>query len=104
EGGATLSGGYVERAPKETTMGDPYRLIADMPPKEKAPMDENTINFLLLKYLIMGVCALFLVGAGTCAYTSHDENKSHVDVEIQKVEAAKAERDRAMFDSMGRVP
>lgn len=66
-------------------------------------MDENTMNTLITKYLVLGVVSLACLGAGTCAFTTHDQSKASIEVESRKVDEAKAERDRAMFDSMSRA-
>ena len=79
---------------------DPYRTPAE---KQRTPMNEHERDALVTKYLVMGVLTLACLAAGTCSYTSHDEHAASVEVARQKTEEAKAERDRAMFDSMSKA-
>jgi hypothetical protein len=83
-------------------MNQPYRTPSER--QEDETMDENTMGTIICKYIVMGVVTAFLLGMGTCAYTTHVETRGRVDVEAHKEEAAKAERDRAMFEAMARNP
>ena len=80
-----------------------YRTPAERP-KEIEPMNDNEMMAHIVKYLVLGAAAGLLLGAGTCAYTTHDGNVASVTIEERKAEAAKAERDRAMFEGMNRAP
>ena len=81
-------------------MSQPYRIPGER--TEEKVMDENTRDTIIAKCVAAVIVAGLSLAAGTCAYTTHDETRGKVDVEIYKVEQAKADRDRAMFDSMSK--
>jgi hypothetical protein len=67
-------------------------------------MDKETMNTIIAKYVVIGIVALACLGASTCAYTEHEDNRAKVEVETCKMEAAKADRDKAMFEAMAKNP
>lgn len=101
---ASGSGSSDERITGNARGGSlsPYRVKAERP-KVVEPMDENTRDAIIVKALVVGAVLLASMALGTCAYVNHGEDQARVEVERYKADSVKAERDRAMFESMKRT-
>lgn len=79
----------------------PYRTPAERE-KEEMQMDSNTKEVHMFKYaMIAGIVVLFAC-LGACTFTQHDANMATIHIAEIGAAHAKADADKAMFDSMGR--
>jgi len=83
-------------------MGDPYRVPGER--NEDKIMDERTYIITIMRYAFFAIVALICAGSATIAYDSHESCRAKVEEAAHRMEAAKADRDRVMFEAMGKNP
>jgi hypothetical protein len=71
--------------------------------EREVKMDERDFTLLILKRVTVGIIASILLISGADYFITRVAARSAVEAEHEKAEGLKAERDRAMYESLGRL-